>query len=120
MFDNIILSIKSKLHSSTIYSQCEKDDPFNEKPKYYAQKLFNNLITRNCNYLSVKSNDSVYQRNDMLPSVQRDRVTWDPVDLEPKEKFSEELDNVIDKFVRIIQINEKNSMVRCGRRCLPT
>lgn len=112
MFDNIMLSIKSKLNYSTIYSQCEKDDPFNDKPKYYAQKLLSNLIAKNCNYVSVKPNDSGYHRNNMLPRVQRDCVKWDPVDLEPKEKFPEELDNVIDKFVRIIQINDKNSMVR--------
>lgn len=111
MFDNILINIKSKIYNSTIYSKCEKNDPQQEKPTYYAQKLLNNLIARNCNYVSVKADDAKYQRNKMLPRVQRDCVKWDPVDLEHNEKFPEELDNVIDKFVRIIRIGEKKLMV---------
>lgn len=36
-------------------------------------------------------------------------VDWDPVDLNAKEKFIDDIDNVIDKFVRVISVNETNS-----------
>lgn len=37
---------------------------------------------------------------------------WDPVELKAKEKFIEDIDNVIDKFSRVISVNETHSPKR--------
>lgn len=37
---------------------------------------------------------------------------WDPIELKVKEKCIEDIDNVIDKFVRVIRVNENNSPIR--------
>ena len=37
------------------------------------------------------------------------QVDWDPVELRAREKFVEDIDNVIDKFVRVISVNDSNS-----------
>lgn len=37
---------------------------------------------------------------------------WDPVELKVKEKFIEDIDNVIDKFVRVISVNDTSSPTR--------
>lgn len=48
----------------------------------------------------------------MLPRVynqSKSFTDWDPVELKVKEKFLEDIDNVIDKFVRVISVTETNS-----------
>lgn len=37
---------------------------------------------------------------------------WDPIELKVKEKCLEDIDNVIDKFVRVIRVNEHSSPIR--------
>lgn len=45
----------------------------------------------------------------MLPRVTGKVNDWDPVELKAKEKFIEDIDNVIDKFSRVISVNETQS-----------
>lgn len=46
----------------------------------------------------------------MLPRVYNyQAVDCDPIDLKAKEKFVDDIDNVIDKFARVISVNETNS-----------
>lgn len=40
------------------------------------------------------------------------QVDWDPVELKAREKFIEDIDNVIDKFVRVTSVNDSNSPKR--------
>lgn len=34
---------------------------------------------------------------------------WDPIELKAKEKYIEDIDNVIEKFARVISVNETTS-----------
>lgn len=37
---------------------------------------------------------------------------WDPIELKAKEKYIEDIDNVIDKFARVVSVTETNSPQR--------
>lgn len=64
------------------------------------------------------SSDIVDSNNDaiMLPRVYNYppdlHGNWDPIELKVKEKCIEDIDNVIDKFVRVIRVNENSSPIR--------
>ena len=51
----------------------------------------------------------------MLPRVYNYpnlQCNWDPIELKMREKCIEDIDNVIEKFVRVISVTEKNSTLR--------
>lgn len=64
------------------------------------------------------SSDIIDSNNDaiMLPRVYNYppdlHGIWDPIELKVKEKCLEDIDNVIDKFVRVIRVNENSSPIR--------
>lgn len=66
----------------------------------------------------ASSDSNVDSHNDaiMLPRVYNyppDLLgNWDPIELKVKEKCIEDIDNVIDKFVRVIRVNENSSPIR--------
>lgn len=131
MLDNFIVNIRTILPISKANNS--QDDKFNGN---YANESAIAFLERSSNRNAHFSNDNnsnrtmlnvvrsyfsqLYQkkpaceldRDIMLPRVYDYpdlQVDWDPVELRAKEKFIEDIDNVIDKFVRVISVNETNS-----------
>ncbi|KAJ6633346.1 Schwannomin-interacting protein 1 like, partial [Pseudolycoriella hygida] len=74
----------------------------NNAPGTVRQMLDDFLPNRKKCYTPVNQNDE-FSQSKMFPRVAyADDTAWGPVDLAPKEKFVEEMDNVIDKFIRVI------------------
>lgn len=133
MLDNFIVNIRTILPITRANNN--QDDKFsgnyaNDSAIAFLEQSSNrnsseNNITTNRTMLNVVSSyfRQLYQKktasnidNDiMLPMVYDYTdlpVDWDPVELKSKEKFIEDIDNVIDKFVRVISVNDTNSPSR--------
>lgn len=92
-------------HSSNRNSQFTNDTNTNRTMLNVIRSYFSQLY-------SQKKPASDVDNDIMLPRVYDYtdlHVDWDPVDLNAKEKFIDDIDNVIDKFVRVISVNETNS-----------
>lgn len=74
-------------------------------PMNYLRSYFSQFARRK----SAPDIDNTF----MLPRVFEQPASttndWDPVELKPKEKFIEDIDNVIDKFSRVISVTETQS-----------
>lgn len=126
MFDNFLFNLKSKLNiqQPPAYDHCN-DDPYLDtgENRFATQNFFVNILNRNRNYMSIKQNcDDKHNSTklNMLPRVVGENLNnkrmWDPVELAPKQKTVEHLDNVLDKFVRIIHISEVTKfLLHCCR-----
>lgn len=119
MFENLIINLKSKIayKPTSIYGfHDDGDQEYGGTPKFAATEFLSNLLTGRFRYASVNqhnNDDTGYRNNNrtcMLPRVyaqeSRDYDTWGPVDLAPNEQFVEDLDNVIDKFIRVISVDD--------------
>lgn len=66
----------------------------------YFSQLYQKKLASN------RDNDIMLPRVFDYADLQAD---WDPVELRAREKLIEDIDNVIDKFVRVISVNDSNS-----------
>lgn len=130
MLDNFIVNIRTILPITRANNN--QDDKFsgnyaNDSAIAFLEQSSNrnsseNNTTTNRTMLNVVSSyfRQLYQKktasnidsDTMLPRVYDYTdlpVDWDPVELKSKEKFIEDIDNVIDKFVRVISVNDTNS-----------
>lgn len=105
MLENFLTNLKSKITltkrngSVDCVDGSEKE---NSAPVSARQMLNDFLPNRKIRYSSVNQNDE-FKDSKMLPRVAYgDDNAWGPIDLAPREKFVEEMDNVIDKFIRVI------------------
>lgn len=134
MLDNFIVNIRTILPRAKTKASVNdnRDDKFSENYTResaiafleHSSKRDEAIFNENTNRTmlnAVRSYfTSLYQKNRasnvgddiMLPRVYNHtdlHDDWDPVELKAKEKFIEDIDNVIDKFVRVISVNETNS-----------
>lgn len=97
MFDKIIENFKNKINGSKIFVE-----------------HINRLSEYKDNYFSTKKSEKNcddYVHNTMFPRVYAkipDIDLWPPIDLAPMEIPSENLDNVLDKFVRAVKISDSS------------
>lgn len=102
MLENFFFNLKSKINLTKRKSECSSTEKENNAPGTTKQMLDVFLPNRNIRYVSVNQNDE-FSQSKMFPRVANGNDNaWGPVDLAPKEKFVEEMDNVIDKFIRVI------------------
>lgn len=124
MLDNFIVNIRTILPIAKARNDKFNGDYTNESGIAFLEQSSNrdaHRDTTNRTMLNVVRTyfSQLYQRkpasdvdNDvMLPRVNYNdvQVDWDPVELKAREKFIEDIDNVVDKFVRVISVNETNS-----------
>lgn len=126
MFENLLVNFKSKLNFSNnnnIYHEDEPDyssyDSNHSGWSSVAHKFFQRFSTRNedCKrYASIAQHhtndehgDAYFGRNGnrtaivMFPRVSSGRGgTMEPIYLAPSEKNIDDIDNVVDKFIRVI------------------
>lgn len=113
MFENFFYNLKSKINLTKRNSDCGSSEKENNAPGTTKQMLDDFLPNRKCRYVSVNQKEEFCQSR-MFPRVAYGNDNaWGPVDLAPKEKFVEEMDNVIDKFIRVISSdNNENGALR--------
>lgn len=124
MFENLLVNFKTKIHLNRLHAddRCGDDDQ-DKSSKWRPVAL--NFLQR----IARKSYSAVAQHNGnddhgddyygggcrtMLPRVYEStgHHAWGPIDWEPHEKRTEDLDNVVDKFCRSIRPEGR----RCQRR----
>lgn len=103
-------------------SNCADDAILNETSNrtmlHVVRSYFSQLYEkrqRPASALSSFDGDCSNHEASMLPRVYNYpglQCAWDPVELKVKEKYIEDIDNVIDKFVRVICVNENSSPIR--------
>lgn len=129
MFDNLIVNIRTILPTAkknvvdveTNFGDCKNGESAiafierNVSSNQYTiqannnQRTVLNVVRSYFGHLYGKKQTSDIDSL-MLPRVYNyEAVDWDPIELKPKEKFIEDIDNVIDKFARVISVNETNS-----------
>lgn len=104
MLENFFINLKSKINLTKRSSDCSGSEKENNAPGTAMQMLDDFLPGRKLRYVSINQNDE-FKQSRMFPRVAYGNDNaWGPgpVDLAPKEKFVEDMDNVIDKFIRVI------------------
>lgn len=130
MLENFFVNLKSKINLTKRNGNGDVGAGGSEKennaPATTRQMLDDLLPNRKVRYTSVNQNDE-FRESRMLPRVTHgDDYAWGPVDLAPREKFVEDMDNVIDKFIRVIRADSnetgalRNSNVIFAFRCVCT
>lgn len=127
MLDNFIVNIRTVLPKATTNAmQSDKiGDYGNESAMAFLERSSNrnaaiyNRTTTNRTMLNVvrsyfsqlleKRSGSDVDDDIMLPRVYDYSSDCNSIELKVKEKFIEDIDNVIDKFVRVITVNETSS-----------
>lgn len=135
MFDNIIVNIRTILPIAKTNKR--RDDTLsgnyaNESAIAFLEQSSNrdyssdntsdqrtmlNAVRSYFSQLYQKKSVSSHLDNEMLPRVYNYtdlQVDWDPIELKTREKFIEDFDNVIEKFVRVISVNDNNLSQRTG------
>lgn len=113
MFENFFYHLKSKINLTKRNSDCGGSEKENNAPGTTKQMLDDFLPNRKCRYVSVNQNEEFISQSRMFPRVAYGNDNaWGPVDLAPKEKFVEEMDNVIDKFIRVIGSDSEHGALR--------
>lgn len=109
MLENFFINLKSKISLTKRNSNSSGSEKENNAPGTAKQMLDDFLPNRKIRYVSINQNDE-FRQSRMFPRVTYgDDNAWGPVDLAPKEKFVEEMDNVIDKFIRVISSDNNES-----------
>ncbi len=109
MLENFFINLKSKINLTKRNRNCGGSEKENNAPCTAKQMLDDFLPNRKIRYACVNQNDE-FRDSKMLPRVAYgDDNAWGPVDLAPKEKFVEDMDNVIDKFIRVISSDNNES-----------
>lgn len=124
MLDNFIVNIRTILPISKSRNDKFSGDYTNESAIAFLEQSSNrdvhenntnrtmlNVVRSYFSQLYQKKPASNVDNDIMLPRVNFNelQVDWDPVDLKAREKFIEDIDNVVDKFVRVVTVNETNS-----------
>lgn len=103
MLENFFVNLKSKISLTKRNGNCDGSEKENNAPATARQMLNDILPNRKVRYTSLNQNDE-FRESRMLPRVTYgDDNAWGPVDLAPKETNVEDMDNVIDKFIRVIR-----------------
>lgn len=96
-------------------SNCNDDAILNETTNrtmlHVVRSYFSHFYQKRRPASDVDSNNDAI----MLPRVYNYpdlQCNWDPIELKVNEKCIEDIDNVIDKFVRVVRVNENNSPIR--------
>lgn len=113
MIGNFVSNLKSRLSLTNRigdHSMVEATDNIGNKSRNLFVKLLNSSysLVNQSNYEDTYCNDNSF----MLPRVYGHQKSpdnncnglWSPVALAPKEKSRDELDNVVDKFIRCISV----------------
>lgn len=109
MLENFFINLKAKINLTKRNSNCSGSEKENNAPDTARQMLDNFLPNRRVRYASVNQNDE-FRQTRMFPRVTYgDDNAWGPVDLAPKEKFVEDMDNVIDKFIHVISSDNNDT-----------
>lgn len=109
MLENFFINLKSKINLNKRNSNCSGSEKENNAPDTARQMLDNFLPNRRVRYASVNQNDE-FRQTRMFPRVAYgDDNAWGPIDLAPKEKFVEDMDNVIDKFIHVISSDNNDT-----------
>lgn len=132
MLDNFIVNIRTILPRAKTQPNENRDDKLcrkytNESAMAFLEhssKRDDAIFNENTNRTMLNAVRSyfsqLYQKrpaSDVADDIMLPRVynysdlhdDWDPVELKVKEKLIEDIDNVIDKFVRVISVNETDS-----------
>lgn len=127
MFDNFIVNIRTIFPKANDNRDSLDSDYSNECAMAFLEQSANrtasianenanrtmlNIVRSYFTQLYHKKAASDVDNDIMLPRAYNYsdlHFDWDPVELKAKEKFIEDIDNVIDKFVRVITINDTNS-----------
>lgn len=130
MLDNFIVNIRTILPRAKTKANKSRDDKLSNSPNESAiafleqssnrdaaailqentNRTMLNIVRSYFNQFYHKRSTSDVDSDIMLPRVYTDlNADWDPIELKVKEKYIEDIDNVIDKFVRVISVNETNS-----------
>lgn len=128
MLDNLIVNIRTILPIAK--ANDSRDDNYsgnyaNESAIAFLEQSSNrdtqdnntnrtmlNIVRSYFSQLYSKKSVTDVDNDIMLPRVYDYadlKIDWDPVELRAKEKLIEDIDNVIDKFVRVITVNETES-----------
>lgn len=131
MLDNFIVNIRTILPRAKTEANKSRDDNKlngnspNESAIAFLEQSSNrailqentnrtmlNVVRSYFNQFYHKKPASDVDSDIMLPRVYHYsdlHTDWDPIELKVKEKYIEDIDNVTDKFVRVISVNETNS-----------
>lgn len=104
-------------------SNCDDDAILNQttannRTMLHVVRSYFSQLSQSKRRRPASSDIGVYSHNDaiMLPRVYNYppdlHGNWDPIELKVKEKCVEDIDNVIDKFVRVIRVDENSSPIR--------
>lgn len=119
MFDDLILNLKKSFKTPSVGDRDETDGStvaFIERRDFDLDAPNRtNLIGIFRSYFNRFNQKNVTDGNTncMLPRVYAPddvhHFDWDPIELKAKEKYIEDIDNVVDKFARVISVNETAS-----------
>lgn len=124
MLDDFIVNLKKSLQSSSRNeSSNDRDHADGSTTAFIERRQFDRNPSNRTNFISIfqsyfnkfnqKSDVTDGNTNLMLPRVYAPDdahcFDWDPIELKAKEKYIEDIDNVVDKFARVISVNETTS-----------
>lgn len=134
MFENLLLNIKSKINfnvksqnefiENVDLDNCNSSD---DSWKRFSSGFFEKFNINRKRYTAIDQKqtnddhgDAYYcgrHLNDtmMFPRVYSpdpaEHKAWEPISLVAEEKYTDDLDNVVDKFIRVIRIDQENNCV---------
>lgn len=119
MFGDLIFNLKKSFKTPSMGDRDESDGStvaFIERRDFHSDAPNRtNLIGIFRSYFNKFNQKNVTDGNTncMLPRVYAPddlhHFDWDPIELKAKEKYIEDIDNVVDKFARVISVNETTS-----------
>lgn len=122
VFDNFVLNLKSMIRNDKCGDIYNTDSGANSVLRAKGTPAFGGNIFSNVRTLFNGRYAAVNKSCDddlMFPRVYSEAgdygSAWDPIDFKAKEKVVEELDNVIDKFIRVISVSGDGSSAMRGR-----
>jgi hypothetical protein len=109
MIGSFVSNIKSRLTSRVTddgSSSVRATDGFKNKT------IFNKLLNASYSLVSQTQDDAFSNENFMLPRVysQSSELCRSPISLKPEEKSFDELENIVDKFVRCISLEHERDV----------
>lgn len=123
MFDDFVFNLKKSFRSSSVNeSKSDRDDTDGSTIAFLQRSEFDLNTSNRSNLIGIfqsyfnrfnQKNVTDGNTNLMLPRVYAPNdghcFDWDPIELKAKEKYIEDIDNVVDKFARVISVNETTS-----------
>lgn len=109
MFGNFVNTIKSRLTA-----RVGDESHFNSTDDRKSQNVFLKLLNASYAVVSQQQDDAYCNDNlFMLPRVYSQNTEyvsglWSPVSLKQPEKSLDELDNVVEKFIRCISVENRS------------